>query len=447
MKITQRHFIVFILLAFCLLTLLLGRKGLVVEGQGCPSLEPVTVGTNPPASRDAWPAYAHVKVNIAQNYKYNGVTYSYNDTEIQAIKTAFQNWQNSGNCSGVIFIQFIIVNLEDPYNLDTNGNYVFIHKDLLEPRADGTPRLARTSDASDGASLVYAGIVTDARITNMTAFAKTVAHEIGHTYGLEHCSNGEACGSVMDGAGDYNDAGPGFTAPTYCDVLAARAAGNYSCPPPNGGGGQECNTPIPCSYELTAQDSGAPSDSSAQCCQLSPIVIDIAGDGFAFTSAQNGVDFDFDGDSIKHRLSWTSANSDEAWLALDRNNNAVIDDGTELFGNITPQPDSLHRNGFLALAEYDKAESGGNGDGMIDSRDVIFSELRLWQDMNHNGSSEAGELHTLPELGVESIALDYKESRRTDRYGNQFRYRAKVYGTNHADLGRWAYDVFLQKAP
>jgi len=45
-------------------------------------------------------------------------------------------------------------------------------------------------------------------------------------------------------------------------------------------------------------------------------------------------------------------------------------------------------------------------------------------------------------MGVESISLNYSESQRTISM-NVFRYRAKVYGAKHADLGRWAYDVLL----
>ena len=164
------------------------------------------------------------------------------------------------------------------------------------------------------------------------------------------------------------------------------------------------------------------------------------------TSAANGVLFDLENNGVLRQFSWTAANSDEAWLALDRNSNGQIDSGRELFGNVTPQPPppgDEEMNGFLALAEYDTAAFGGNGDGKINHLDAIFNKLRLWQDKNHNGVSDSGEVFTLPQLGLRKIDLDYKKSRRTDEFGNRFRYKAKVRDAQDAQLGRWAWDVFL----
>jgi hypothetical protein len=174
-----------------------------------------------------------------------------------------------------------------------------------------------------------------------------------------------------------------------------------------------------------------------------PIVIDTDGTGFNLTSVQDGVMFDFYGTGMPIRISWTAENSTNGWLALDRDENGTIDNAKELFGNVSAQPPSNDPNGFMALAEFDDPKNGGNGDGVISSKDAVWPRLRIWIDKNHNGVSEPEELHSLSEFGIEAISLNYHETRVRDKNGNVFRYRGSMRTDKTATTDKVIYDVLL----
>lgn len=131
-----------------------------------------------------------------------------------------------------------------------------------------------------------------------------------------------------------------------------------------------------------------------------PLIVDLDGDGIETTSADNKIMFDHNGDGIKYATGWVAA--DDAFLVRDINQNGFIDNGTELFGdNTVKQNGQKAQDSFDALADLDS-----NQDGIINAEDTAFSSLKLWQDHNQDGLSQANELSNITATDIDAIDLN-----------------------------------------
>jgi hypothetical protein len=406
------------------------------------AIAPVSLACSTPPTLTitySWPP--HASVSVVPNNVPNG-----------PVSTAFSNW----NAAMFYLCSPATLGLGTSGSIPPliNMNYAYIPP----PASCPAGQTCYTRGITD---LPHAGITNgrlstvnmtiNSAVTDAAAITEVVAHEFGHTFALYDC-NYPGCptgSSVMEAGAPTSSINGliGQPGPTACDITAVLSvAPDYNnCPPP-----PPPPPPDPCCrcrYSSTKgkqQQNVKVLKTRSMCCTCDcPIIIDTSGNGFELTSASNGVSFDMSGTASPVQMSWTAPGANNAFLCLP-DTNGMCDDGKDLFGNFTPQPPSQTPNGFLALAVYDLPVNGGNGDGIIDSNDAIFSRLRLWIDSNHDGISQPDEIYTLPSLGVYSISLAYKEDRRTDQYGNLFRYRAQVNpGGPPGSVGRMVYDVFL----
>jgi len=430
------------LIVFCCLFVTVTRSEVLVNSESCivPHLAP------PP--KFSWYKNQQVAVRIDD---------AWSPQERGYFQQGIEKWNQALNCSGVVFHDFSSIDFAS-YSLSDGPpdftvwwqrtsplgvRYFFTFPQTSKRlRAVIVPILPEFQNSIDNSFFVYLG-----------------SHEIGHTFDLDDCLASNDCQStagtcsIMGGHSQnsiFNFSGPSDADNDavdyiYCPDPCEQFCDLESC-------GLNCVSIDPCSYP---DNGGCPPGYSAGygrgcCTPQSPIVIDVNGNGVNLTDAERGVVFDISGNGTTKHLAWSLPDSDDAWLVLDRNNNGVIDNGTELFGNFTPQPIppvGSERNGFLALSEYDSTINGGDNDTVITNQDSVYVSLRLWQDVNHNGISEPSELKTLNSVGLMSIELNYKESPKIDDYRNSFRYRSKVRDAHGAQLGRWAWDVFLVSTP
>jgi hypothetical protein len=132
-------------------------------------------------------------------------------------------------------------------------------------------------------------------------------------------------------------------------------------------------------------------------CGLSPLALDLDGNGVKVSSMERGVDFDLLANGEPVRCGWLE--NGDAWLALDRNHNGRVDGAAELFGNRTNGQDFA--DGFAALAELDE-----NRDGRVDVNDPAFADLRIWRDAGRDARSASSELSTLASAGIVALELE-----------------------------------------
>jgi len=161
----------------------------------------------------------------------------------------------------------------------------------------------------------------------------------------------------------------------------------------------------------------------------SPLALDIAGTGLSFTSrdSSDAAYWDLNADGFREQSGWIGSGT--GLLAIDLNDNGIIDDNAELFGNQTGGP----ANGFQALAAYDT-----NSDGVIDASDTQFGDLRVWLDTDGDGFSQPDELHTLASLNITNINLAYTNV-SYNIAGNNVRQESTftINGQNHVIADVW----------
>jgi hypothetical protein len=134
--------------------------------------------------------------------------------------------------------------------------------------------------------------------------------------------------------------------------------------------------------------------------QTCPIILDLDGDGVETLALTEGVTFDIDNDGNIDRTGWVG--KDDGLLVMDVNQDGMINDAGELFGEEMIKSDGTKASdGFDALRDIDS-----NNDGLFDSNDDAYDDVKIWQDGNSDGVSQEHELYSLLDVGVDSINLN-----------------------------------------
>ncbi|WP_326914036.1 beta strand repeat-containing protein [Sphingopyxis chilensis] len=127
--------------------------------------------------------------------------------------------------------------------------------------------------------------------------------------------------------------------------------------------------------------------------RVTPVTLDLGGDGLDFVPSSAGAAFDHDGDGVREATSW--AGRGDGILVRDANGDGIANHGGEISFSVAGSTD----------LEGLRLQYDSNGDGRLSAGDAEFASFGVWQDANGDGLTDAGEFRSLADLGIVSIAL------------------------------------------
>ncbi|WP_255350713.1 Ig-like domain-containing protein [Limnohabitans sp. DM1] len=130
---------------------------------------------------------------------------------------------------------------------------------------------------------------------------------------------------------------------------------------------------------------------------VAPVVLDMNRDGILSYSQ---VQMDVNGDGLQDQSAWAAPQ--DGVLVWDKFADAMVHDHSQFafaqYADLLVTPGATDLQGLAAAFD-------SNGDGVLNAQDSRFAQMAVWQDANHNGQSDSGEVRHLLDVGIVSLQL------------------------------------------
>lgn len=255
-------------------------------------------------------------------------------------------------------------------------------------------RAAQAADSGDGRQL-------DPRLKMLIAMVEAITGKRVRIFDASELGQGNAT-SAAPTAGDSANANANTAAnadfglaydyhESYAEAeqTTVSASGTIKT-----GDGKEIQFTLDLSMSRSYAQSTDISVRAGNAARKDPLVINFG--GTAAQLSDQKFSFDLDGDGDKEDIAQFASAS--GYLALDKNGDGQVNDGTELLG---PASD----DGFSELAALD-----GDKNGWIDENDAAFGKLKVWVP-GADGKDGSGQLMSLKDAGIGALALAHVNSK------------------------------------